>query len=728
MCHECEQITVEVGTLVLLAEAERIVIDAEAQSGASVPGAVRPMLPQEIAAKVRFGDIEGLTGAALAEATQVLEGLRAVIVGAVLGEMLGDADEVTPADAGRALAQLNAAQPVPVQTAVARTATALQTILAGVAAGAGNIVVEEAKRQGVKLGDYTPPVVDPEVFKLPAAAAALHPWQRITGKLQTTILDPAKVYQAGITRGDVQKELDNIPLDGTKDLAKQTIHSAHGIGRNETAATFDPTEIYASEIMDGNTCARCAQIDGHEYQTMEQARADYPNGGYGKCLGGTRCRGTLVFMYDLPRGKPDPNPDPLPPILPPEPEPAPVKPPRKRAPRKPKVAPIVPDPTPAPAVPPAPKVPDTPPATPDPVAPPMTRKQALANERNKAAVVPPVAPAAPPAAPAPVPGLPPAPTGTPPKRKPGKTQRYTAIDQLPIQATPPRADWTVPKALREAEGINPGHDKTYVTKIYNHNCSSVVQAYEMRRRGYDVVAAPVAGGSGRWHGEYVDAWWTEQDGTTPAKMLYVNQLPNPSTRKGFGGRKPRVGSAEELRFRMDDYIESFPDGARGFVALQWQRGGGHVFSWEKINGKAVYLEGQTGEADASGHVRPEMFKPGHLRVVRIDDKKPRDFVADALETRPPELQAELDKAKAEGSLAKNLSSVEKKNLSIWRIQLIDGKRVYIAPRFRKGANGRWEEIPEAERTKMAAEREKEANDPNSSVNRLLNRARTNRIG
>ena len=64
-------------------------------------------------------------------------------------------------------------------------------------------------------------------------------------------------------------------------------------------AAREPTEIYASELLDEHTCRKCAEIDGHEYQTMAQARADYPDGGgYHGCESGTGCRGTLVFMYD----------------------------------------------------------------------------------------------------------------------------------------------------------------------------------------------------------------------------------------------------------------------------------------------------------------------------------------------------------------------------------------------------------------------------------------------
>lgn len=70
----------------------------------------------------------------------------------------------------------------------------------------------------------------------------------------------------------------------------------------EGADTSDPmegcTEIYASEIIDENTCARCAGNDEHEYASMAEAREDYPDGGYRHCESPSGCRGTLVLMRD----------------------------------------------------------------------------------------------------------------------------------------------------------------------------------------------------------------------------------------------------------------------------------------------------------------------------------------------------------------------------------------------------------------------------------------------
>jgi hypothetical protein len=56
-------------------------------------------------------------------------------------------------------------------------------------------------------------------------------------------------------------------------------------------------ELYASELLDGATCVNCQAKDGTRYTSVTSAERDYPTGGFKDCLGGTRCRGTLVAIY-----------------------------------------------------------------------------------------------------------------------------------------------------------------------------------------------------------------------------------------------------------------------------------------------------------------------------------------------------------------------------------------------------------------------------------------------
>jgi hypothetical protein len=59
-----------------------------------------------------------------------------------------------------------------------------------------------------------------------------------------------------------------------------------------------PGDYYSSELLDQNTCEECEAIDGTEFTSLADAQDSYPTGGYSECLGGPRCRGTIVAVYD----------------------------------------------------------------------------------------------------------------------------------------------------------------------------------------------------------------------------------------------------------------------------------------------------------------------------------------------------------------------------------------------------------------------------------------------
>lgn len=61
--------------------------------------------------------------------------------------------------------------------------------------------------------------------------------------------------------------------------------------------TMKASNIYASELLDPNTCVACEEVDGTNYSTMAAALRDYPEGTYVKCLAGPRCRGMLVVVW-----------------------------------------------------------------------------------------------------------------------------------------------------------------------------------------------------------------------------------------------------------------------------------------------------------------------------------------------------------------------------------------------------------------------------------------------
>ena len=326
MCSRCDTLEHDLTVEVLLAEAEQALILAQTDAGESVAGAIRPLSPAEKRAKMRFSEIERLEQAAADEAAKLLASNAQVYIRAVIGEIFGAADDVAPGQVVDAIEQVNRAQPKTVTAETERAKSAMSTILGQVYTGASLIVTGEARRQGVKKTPK-PLTAAPGQFDDLAKAVALHPWTRLTGKLQADMLEPRTLAKPTVAKTDVETSLQAIPLDGAEDLARQTIHAAHGAGRIETAKTMQPEEIYATELLDGATCPACYEVDGKDYATIEEGEAEYETGGYGACRGGARCRGTLVFQYNAlgidapPPPRPAPGPLPAPEPTPPAPAP-----------------------------------------------------------------------------------------------------------------------------------------------------------------------------------------------------------------------------------------------------------------------------------------------------------------------------------------------------------------------------------------------------------------------
>lgn len=614
----------------LLAETEHELILAEAAAGESVTNAIRPLNKAERRAKTRFGEIEKIESKAASEATEIIAEIAQVYIRFIIGGIFGGRVAVDSATLAAKLTSINASIPHGAEDTMRAAAGKLGRIFEGVHTAGSEIAIGEARRQGV-TGLPEPLTPAPGRFDPFGQAVALQVWNRITARLQADYLNPTALRLAELAREDVEAAAGKISLDGGVDLARQSIHSAHGAGRIETAEILAPTEVYSSELMDGATCGPCARVDGKDYDDLAEAKTEYETGGYGACQGGARCRGTLVFIYP-PGHKPD-----LPELDPLDPPPAPAPAPRA----KPKPAPVEPDDSPA----------------------------------------------------APL-----------PKRAKGATQRYTALNQLP------KPDPALSKLspLEHARRTNPGRESG--TKLYSNNCTSVVTAYEMRRRGIDVLAAPVKGGKGRYDNEFVQAWLRGPDGS-PVKPTWIKDL-GPTKATHFEGKKILPGGSIEARVRMEEALLELPDGARGGVILEWSRGGGHVFNWEKVGGKIAYYEGQTpARPDASGHVAAGRFKPRSLRFYRMDDATLTDAAAEAFETRPDTLAAELaDKAARAAARAadpnRKPTAAEMKAQALGRwLRHPNDDLYYEPPRYRRDGPRKWVEIPEADREKMKAEME-----------------------
>jgi hypothetical protein len=185
--------------------------------------------------------------------------------------------------------------------AIMTTVTGEDLILKHMTAMMESSVVDaklEAERQGLKLSTIDTSDVTRTLQRQSAAM----------GKIMARSISNSAATQA-LTRYGVDAlsgedvanlvgdHLSSLSPSYAEDMLGGALTQAQNQGRmavfSQSAGTY-----YSSELLDKNTCEECEKIDGHDYATLADAEADYPQGGYSECLGGPRCRGTIVAVYD----------------------------------------------------------------------------------------------------------------------------------------------------------------------------------------------------------------------------------------------------------------------------------------------------------------------------------------------------------------------------------------------------------------------------------------------
>lgn len=180
-------------------------------------------------------------------------------------------------------------------------AQVLTEAMADMALEAARQVTAEAEDQGFRLD---PVASDTAPFAATAAA--------ITALLAEALTNSggreAVRRWSPTTSGDevsaaVDEHLASLSDSFVRDNLGGAMMSALTTGRMNTMLAGPSAAIYGSEQMDRNTCKPCRQINGKwignsdDPDITAKVEAVYPNGGYKNCLGGVRCRGTLVAVW-----------------------------------------------------------------------------------------------------------------------------------------------------------------------------------------------------------------------------------------------------------------------------------------------------------------------------------------------------------------------------------------------------------------------------------------------
>jgi hypothetical protein len=171
--------------------------------------------------------------------------------------------------------------------------------LARAAAQGAAEALAEAKRQGV-INAELPSLVD-ETTALEARAAAVA--QLLARSLSEAGGRKAVQLTGGALAASAVADEVATYLDGLSDayLVDQfggAITAAQNAGRVAVIAAAGPASYYASELLDVNCCDPCRNEDGREFADLDEATRAYPTGGFKGCLGGPRCRGTVVAVYE----------------------------------------------------------------------------------------------------------------------------------------------------------------------------------------------------------------------------------------------------------------------------------------------------------------------------------------------------------------------------------------------------------------------------------------------
>lgn len=283
-----------------IADAELVARTGDIAAGLAPVWARRALHPHELAARVSFAAIDSQESSSASGVARRLIDDRAQFVGLLVSDL---SNQPTGRAVVDRLVELEVAGLAGLPGAAAlmnATAADVAVALRHHADMAGALVLAEANAQGVgALGVFVLDVDGAAQLEQLAHRLAVAPHVDVIRavrdeavRLPTPPDAASLVNRLATTAGDLSPK----PLE---QAAANAVAQADGLGRQSAALSTPaaPVQIYASELLDGNTCGPCSLVDGTAYDSLGAARRDYPNGIYIDCEGRDRCRGTLVFVW-----------------------------------------------------------------------------------------------------------------------------------------------------------------------------------------------------------------------------------------------------------------------------------------------------------------------------------------------------------------------------------------------------------------------------------------------
>jgi 2'-5' RNA ligase len=186
----------------------------------------------------------------------------------------------------------------------------LLSLMEEYAVQAGRACQREAETQGVRVPEWHIPSGEDAVTAGLGGRKLLRSVADFTSDLIAgSMLQAAKRRLSGMLRsrarpeavaGEIDQDLaDDEP--GMRGAVGSAMTAAQNAGRLAVFEAAPEASLYvASEIMDRRTCGPCRQVDGREFDNLEDAVDYYPVMGFRDCSGaahGNACRGMLIALW-----------------------------------------------------------------------------------------------------------------------------------------------------------------------------------------------------------------------------------------------------------------------------------------------------------------------------------------------------------------------------------------------------------------------------------------------
>lgn len=178
-------------------------------------------------------------------------------------------------------------------------AAVLTAALTAMATTAAATAAAEAAAQGVEVGAVGIAAGDLAIVAAAVAGLLAAGLATAAGKEAVRLFYPGasgEEVAAGVTT-----HLEGLSDAYLREQLGGALTRAQNVGRLtafQAAEAVNPQVQYsASEVLDKNTCKPCRAIDGTVFDAWINAWDSYAGGSYRGCLGGVRCRGTVVATW-----------------------------------------------------------------------------------------------------------------------------------------------------------------------------------------------------------------------------------------------------------------------------------------------------------------------------------------------------------------------------------------------------------------------------------------------